>query len=99
MCVWTYSILYAEHASTTIGQGLIWCPDTEVNKQADPVAVARKQIKMWNDANVFPKGAHLVILPAKDPGDMERMDIWAEIVKQVPAEMQDHLLKHVITKV
>lgn len=84
---------------TTIGKGLIWCPDTEVNKQADPVAVARKQIKMWNDANVFPKGAHLVILPAKDPGDMERMEIWAEIVKQVPAEMQDHLLQHVITKV
>ena len=82
----------------TIGQGLIWCPDTEVNKQVDPIDIARKRIKIWNDANVFPKGAHLVVLSAKDPGDMEKESIWLEIIQQVPSEMQDYILEKIVPK-
>lgn len=79
-------------------QGLIWLPDTDVSPTLDAPAIARSQIAEWNQAGVFPKGAHLVLLPQKDAGSMTRQQVWETILKQVPSEMQETLLQEVVPK-
>jgi len=48
--------------------------------------------------DAFPLGAHTVVLPAKDAGEMCRQDVWAAIFEQVPEAMQDYLLARVVPK-
>lgn len=79
-------------------QGLIWCPDTDVSPTLDAIAIANKQVAEWNAAGVFPKGAHVVILPAKDAGSLPRQQAWEAILQQVPPDMQDCLLQEVVPK-
>ena len=79
-------------------QGLIWCPDTDVSPTLDAIAIATQQAAEWNSAGVFPKGAHVVILPAKDAGSMTRQAVWEAILQQVPQDTQDWLLKDVVPK-
>ena len=78
---------------------LIWLPDTDVKPTLDAIAIANKQVTAWNAAGVFPKGAHVVILPAKDAGEMTRQQIWEAIITQVPQELQQHLMARVVQKV
>lgn len=82
----------------TLGQGLIWCPDTNKSKDVDAIQIARDQVGLWNSAGAFNLGAHVVILSAKDPGEMNRQDVWTEILKQVPAAMQDYVFEYVLPK-
>lgn len=79
-------------------QGLIWLPDTDISPTLDAIAIANQQVTAWNSAGVFPKGAHVVILPAKDAGSMTRQEVWETIMQQVPTEMQEHLLQEVVPK-
>ena len=62
------------------------------------IDIANKQVAEWNAAGVFPKGAHVVVLPAKDAGSMTRQAIWETIMQQVPQPMQECLLKEVVPK-
>ena len=79
-------------------QGLIWLPDTDVSPTLDAIAIATQQAAEWNSAGVFPKGAHVVILPAKDAGSMTRQAVWETIFQQVPQDTQEYLLKEVVPK-
>jgi hypothetical protein len=79
-------------------QGLIWLPDTDISPTLDAPVIARSQIAEWNAAGVFPKGAHLVILPAKDAGSLTRQQVWETILQQVPPDMQECILHEVVTK-
>jgi len=79
-------------------QGVIWLPDTDVTTTLDAPAIARSQIAEWNAAGVFPKGAHLVLLPEKDAGSMTRQQVWETILQQVPPTMQEYILKEVVPK-
>jgi hypothetical protein len=79
-------------------QGVIWLPDTDVTPTLDAPAIARSQITEWNAAGVFPKGAHLVLLPEKDAGSMTRQQVWETILQQVPPTMQEYILKEVVPK-
>lgn len=69
--------------------GIIWLPDNQIKVsktgkvQLDPPAIARAQCDKWNKANTFPWGAHVVMLPDKDAGEMNTIDIWATILQQV----------------
>ena len=78
---------------------LIWLPDTDVKPNLDAISIANKQVSAWNAAGVFPKGAHVVILPAKDAGEMTRQQVWETILQQVPHDVQQHLMAHVVQKV
>lgn len=77
---------------------LIWLPDTDVKPTLDAIAIANKQVSSWNASGVFPKGAHVVVLPKKDAGEMTRQQVWETILQQVPYELQQHLMAHVVAK-
>lgn len=79
-------------------QGLVWLPDTDVSTVLNAIDIANRQVAEWNAAGVFPKGAHVVVLPAKDAGSMTRQALWETIMQQVPPEMQECLLKEVVPK-
>jgi hypothetical protein len=79
-------------------QGLIWCPDTDVSPTLNAIEIAQKQVAEWNSAGVFSRGAHVVVLPAKDAGSMTRQAVWETIIQQVPPEMQECLFKEVVPK-
>ena len=81
---------------STFSQGLIWCPDTDVTPKLNPIKIAREHVTVWNEANVFPRGAHVVELSQKDAGSLSRQQVWEEIVAQVPAQMQEFLLERII---
>lgn len=78
---------------------LIWLPDTDVKPTLNAIEIANKQVATWNAAGIFPKGAHVVILPAKDAGEMTRQQVWEAIITQVPHEVQQHLMAKVVQKV
>ena len=79
-------------------QGVIWLPDTDVSETLNPIEIATKQCAEWNSAGIFSKGAHVVTLPAKDAGSMQRFDIWETIAKQVPSDLRDYILDKVVAK-
>lgn len=79
-------------------RGVILLPDTDYHPDFDTVAEARKYAQEWNQAGVFPLGAHVVVLPEKDAGSMTRTAIWENIIQQVPATMQDYLMVQVLPK-
>ena len=62
---------------------LIWFPDTDSRPDLDPVQIALDQCGKWNAEGVFELGAHVVVLPKKDPGSMDRWSIWKEALRQV----------------
>ena len=63
------------------------------------MGIAVKQVKQWNDQGVFPMGAHVVLLPKKDAGEMTRAEVWAAIVGQVPRSLQDYICDHLIENI
>ena len=81
---------------STVGKGLVWLPDTDVRPDLDTVAKAREQCAEWNADRVFPLGAHVVVLPAKDAGEMSRQAIWECIFSQVTQDMQEFLMSRVV---
>lgn len=76
--------------------GLIWLPDTDVKPNLNTIEIAQKMVNAWNADNRFDKGAHVVVLPEKDAGDMTRQEVWETIISQVTPEMQQYLLDKVI---
>lgn len=76
--------------------GLIWLPDTDVKPNLNTIEIAQKMVNSWNADNRFDKGAHVVVLPEKDAGDMTRQEVWETIISQVTPEMQQYLLDKVI---
>jgi hypothetical protein len=78
--------------------GLIWLPDTDVRPDLDPIAIAERRCEEWNVSGHFPKGAHVVKLPAKDAGSMTRQAVWREICSQVPDTMRDFLLSRIVPR-
>ena len=78
--------------------GLIWLPDTDVRPDLNPIAVAEKYCAEWNASGHFPKGAHVVKLPAKDAGEMDRQAVWREICAQVSPEMREFLLSRIVPR-
>jgi len=81
-----------------IDQGLVMLPDTDPHPGFDTVEEARRRCAGWNANGAFPLGAHTVVLPAKDAGDMTRQAVWETIIAQVPADMQDYLMSRVVPK-
>ncbi len=71
-------------------------PDTDPHEDFDTVEEARELAAYYNAAGVFSLGAHVVVLPAKDPGEMDRQDVWTCIVQQVPPKVQEHLIENVL---
>lgn len=78
--------------------GLIWLPDTDEHPDFDTVEMARGQVADFNADSAFRYGAHVVVLPSKDAGDMTRQEVWETIITQVPEEMRQYLMKSVIPK-
>ena len=77
---------------STFRQGVIWLPDTDL----DCIKEAKVYADRLNLSGAFPLGAHVVKLPAKDAGEMTRADIWKEILNQVPQNMGEYLMEHVV---
>ncbi len=82
----------------SIPQGIVWLPDTDVSENLNAIGIAEKQVALWNKNNVFSKGAHVVILSKKDPGEMSRQEVWEEVITQVPNNMQQYLIKQIINR-
>lgn len=82
----------------TVGDLLIWLPDTDKNPQCDPVDIARRVSQQWNDAGAFRLGVHVVLLPEKDAGSLTRLQVWQEIMKQVPYNVGGYLMKNVVER-
>ena len=61
---------------------LIWLPDTLVSKGLNPVEKARSIVSRYNRDKIFAHGAHVVVIPAKDPDEMPQDALWKEIIKQ-----------------
>lgn len=61
---------------------LVWLPDTNISKDLNPIDIAKSMSDKFNSQNVFAMGAHVVVLPAKDPDEMSTEDVWREIGKQ-----------------
>lgn len=85
--------------------GIIWLPDTEIKRsdtgkvELDPPAIARNQCAAWFKDSVFPWGAHVVMLPGKDAGEMSTADIWLAIVRQIKhTVVLDYIQEHIIPK-
>lgn len=85
--------------------GVIWLPDTDIKRsdtgkvELDPPAIARKQCAAWFKDSVFPWGAHVVMLPGKDAGEMNPADIWLAIVRQIKhTVVLDYIQEHIIPK-
>ena len=79
---------------STFRQGIIWLPDTDL----DCVKEARVYADRLNLSGAFPLGAHVVVLPAKDAGEMTRADIWKCILNQVPQATAEYLFANVVPK-
>ena len=81
---------------SSIDQGLILLPDTDVREGLDTLGEARALAMQWNADGRFPKGVHVVELPAKDAGMMSRQEVWTAILSQVSDEMRDYLIERTI---
>lgn len=81
-----------------IENALVVLPDTDVHKDFDTVQEARDLAAELNAVGAYPLGAHVVVLPAKDAGEMNRQDIWTTIIRQVPAKVQEYILEKVVPK-
>lgn len=68
--------------------GVIWLPDMDIKKSIsgkidlDPPQIAKNQCAKWNASGMFPWGAHVVELPAKDAGSMSTEAVWLAILRQ-----------------
>ena len=81
-----------------LDQGVVLLPDTDPHADFDTVEEAYGLAMRWNTDGVFPKGAHVVKLPAKDAGEMDRRSVWAAIMDQVGSEMREYLENKVMDK-
>lgn len=61
---------------------LVWLPDTNVSKDLDPIKIAREMSDKFNSQGMFAMGAHVVVLPAKDPDEMPTDKLWETIGNQ-----------------
>lgn len=69
-------------ASRWSSGALIWLPDTNVSKDLNPIDIANTMAAKFNSQNVFAMGAHVVVIPAKDPDEMDTQTLWSTIAKQ-----------------
>lgn len=81
---------------TGFDHGLIWLPDTDVKPDLNPIEIAQSLVDKWNSDNRFDKGAHVVILPKKDAGEMTRQEVWETIYSQVTPVMQQYIIDKII---
>lgn len=87
-----------ENMLTTISKGIIWVPDTDINKNINPIEVAKSYVDKWNSCDIFEYGAHLVKLSEKDAGSMSRQQVWTEILSQInDNSFVNYLLDKVLT--
>lgn len=77
---------------------LVLLPDTDPHSDFDTVDEARELAAGLNASEAYPLGAHVVVLPAKDAGEMDRQGIWTTIIRQVPSKVQDYILDKVVQK-
>ena len=82
----------------SVENALVLLPDTDPHSDFDTVQEARELAMDLNAAGVYQLGAHVVVLPAKDAGEMARQDVWTSIIRQVPAALQDYILDKVIDR-
>lgn len=82
----------------TINKGLIWLPDYSEDQAVDAVAKAYAIAADMNASTDFPLGVHVVRLPKKDAGEMERVDIWHTILDQVPDGMREYIVDRIIER-
>ena len=61
---------------------LVWLPDTNVSKDLDPIKIAREMSDKFNSQGMFAMGAHVVVLPTKDPDEMPTDKLWETIGNQ-----------------
>ena len=83
---------------SSLDKGLVLLPDTDPHADFDTVSEACSMASQWNSDGVFPLGAHVVKLPAKDAGEMDRRSVWAAIMDQVGPEIRPYLEEKVIDK-
>lgn len=77
---------------------LILLPDTDVHEDLDTIARAKALAADYNMGAAFQRGAHVVVLPEKDAGDMARQDIWECILSQLDEPIQDYILNRVLDR-
>lgn len=77
---------------STFRKGIIWLPDTDLDCIKDAKVYADR-LKL---SGAFPLGVHVVTLPTKDAGEMDRADVWKTILTQVPQPMAEYLVTDVI---
>lgn len=82
---------------SSVPQGVVILPDMDSSGGVDTLSKAHTLASALSGMSEFPKGVHVVCLPDKDAGCMCRQDIWSVILEQVPAEMQDFIVKHVLS--
>lgn len=80
----------------TVGDMLIWLPDTDSNPKCNPLEIATRMTAQWNSEGAFKYGAHVVVLPEKDAGSMTRLEVWRQIISQVPRDVAERLVKTVV---
>lgn len=81
---------------STVSRCVILLPDTDEHADFDTVQEARTQAAEWNAAERYPLGAHVVVLPAKDAGEMRCEEVWKTIVRQVPPEVREFINDRVV---
>ena len=97
----TFGYYLSQKQSTILTSGLsavIFLPDTDVRSDLDTIAQAREHALSFNAMGTLPLGAHVVVLPAKDAGEMTRQDIWSVILQSVPTALQDYILNNVVDR-
>ena len=80
------------------GKCAILLPDTDTHADLDTIARARQLALDWSSADLFAHGAHVVVLPAKDAGEMDRQSIWTAILSQVDGPTREYLLSEVLPR-
>lgn len=80
------------------GKCAILLPDTDTHADLDTIARARQLALDWSSADLFAHGAHVVVLPAKDAGEMDRQSIWTAILSQVDDPTREYLLSEVLPR-
>ena len=81
---------------STIQDCLILLPDTDPHEDFDTVQEARALAAEYDATETFKLGAHVVVLPAKDPGSMSRQEVWTQIAQQVPSDVLAHLEERIM---
>lgn len=81
----------------SLDYGVIWLPDMDDKPDGpETIKIATEQCRHWNASGQFPRGAHVVKLPAKDAGSLTRQQVWDAIFAQVPEDMRSFLMARIL---